>query len=453
VRVLRERVIVPSAVVEARMDRLTQASTKIGLLDHVGCGNLGDEATLEAVAGNIRRLWPNAELVAFSMNPDDTERRHGLTSHPIRRNRWSIEYKPVGTDTTFKDSVKALTRKYKAIFYPLKAASAVARVLSEVTRELWFLVSSRRSIKSLDLLIISGGGQLTERDGSWGFPYTIFKWIVLARSARVRCIFLNVGAGPLSRPLSKFFVTRALRAADYVSLRDIKSQALVRKIGFTGESRVYPDSVYSLDAATTNGSPPARRAQPIVGFAPMPYPDPDPRGYQSENDQIFYDEFIRKLAFFASWLVDQSYGLTIFGTDIGVDPLAIKDVQTALRNHHGIPSSQCNVSHSIRSTRDLLATMSGVDYVVTCRFHGVIFAHLLNKPVLAIAHHPKVTDAMTDLGLSSYCVDIRDFDPKLLAEKFASMVTNAEEIKSCMAASLTTHRERLRSQFDELFRY
>jgi polysaccharide pyruvyl transferase WcaK-like protein len=190
-----------------------------------------------------------------------------------------------------------------------------------------------------------------------------------------------------------------------------------------------------------------------VGFAPMPYPDPDPRGYQAEKDQIFYDEFIRKLAIFASWLVDQSYGLTIFGTDIGVDPLAIEDVQTALLSHHGIPSSQYSVSHSVRSTRDLLATMSGMDYVVTCRFHGVVFAHLLNKPVLAIAHHPKVMDLMTDLELSSYCVDIRDFDLKLLAEKFASMVINAEEIKSRMAASLTRNRQRLRSQFDELFRY
>jgi polysaccharide pyruvyl transferase WcaK-like protein len=94
-----------------------------------------------------------------------------------------------------------------------------------------------------------------------------------------------------------------------------------------------------------------------------------------------------------------------------------------------------------------------MDYVVTCRFHGVVFAHLLNKPVLAIAHHPKVMDLMTDLELSNYCVDIRDFDPKLLAERFASMIINAEEIRSRMATSLTRNRQRLRSQFDELFRY
>jgi len=429
---------------------MIQAATKIGLLNHVGGGNLGDDATLDAVAGNIKRRWPNVEIVAFSMNPDDTETRHGIISHPIRRNGWSIGYKPTRTESPLKRTVKALTRKYRGVFYLLKTTNAVVRLPSEMFHELSFLVSSRRKIKSFDLLIICGGGQLTEKGGPWGFPYTIFKWVVLARSAAVRCMFLNVGAGPLTHPLAKFLVTRALLAADYVSFRDDESQALVYEIGFTGESRVGPDSVYGLDLAPTNGSPLEAHARPIVGFAPMPYPDRSQ--YPTEKDQIVYNELIRKLATFASWLLSQSYALTFFGTDIGVDPMAIEDLQQALLSDHVINASQYSVNHSVRSVHDLLATISGMDYVVTCRFHGLVFAHLLNKPVLAIAHHPKVTDMMTDLELLGYCVDIRDFDVKLLVEKFASMVMNAEEIKSRMAASLTRNRQRLRSQFDELFR-
>jgi len=93
-----------------------------------------------------------------------------------------------------------------------------------------------------------------------------------------------------------------------------------------------------------------------------------------------------------------------------------------------------------------------MDYVVTCRFHGVIFAHLLNKPVLAIAHHPKVIDLMADLELSNYCVDIRHFDPDMLAERFAALVVNSEEVKRRMAVILTKKRRWLSTQFDELFR-
>jgi polysaccharide pyruvyl transferase WcaK-like protein len=240
-------------------------------------------------------------------------------------------------------------------------------------------------------------------------------------------------------------------ASDYVSFRDDNSRALAYDIGFRGEARVCPDSVYGLEVATANKSPVKGHGRPIVGFAPMPYPDRNERGYLAERDRILYDEFIRKFGIFASLLVGQSYALRVFGTDIGVDPLAIEDFQTALLSHHCIPSSHYSVNQSVNSVGDLLEAMSGTDYVVTCRFHGVVFAHLLNKPVLALAHHPKVMDLMHDLELSRYCVDIRHFDPEVLMEKFALMVSNAEEIRSRMATSLATNRRRLRSQFDELF--
>jgi polysaccharide pyruvyl transferase WcaK-like protein len=427
---------------------LAQAETKIGLLHHVGGGNLGDDATLAAVAENIQRRWPNAEITALSMNPDDTKIRHKIMSHPIQRKRWSIGYKPPGRERIIKGIVKALARKYR-IFNLLKSINAMICVPNEVFSEILFLASSRRFVKSFDVLIISGGGQLTEKDGSWAFPYTIFKWIFLARSARVRCMFLNVGAGPLTYPLSKFFVTRALMAADYVSLRDGNSRALIHEIGFNGESRVYPDCVYGLEVSTRNGGPPETRAQPIVGFAPMPYPD----GRESTAEMAQYNEFICKLANFASWLVSDSYQITMFGTDFGVDPLAIEDLKIALLSRYNVTSSKYAVNDSGVSVHALLTAMSGMDYVVTCRFHGVVFAHLLNKPVLAIAHHPKVRDLMEDLELSSYCVDIRKFDLRLLMDRFSSLVINAEEIKRRMEARLTINKARLRSQFDELFPY
>ncbi|HTF67739.1 MAG TPA: polysaccharide pyruvyl transferase family protein [Edaphobacter sp.] len=426
---------------------MPQTDTKIGLLNHVGGGNLGDDATLDAVAGNIKRRWPNAEIVALSMNPDDTERRHGIKSYDVRRNRWAIGYKATGAGAGFKARVKTLARKFRPAIYLLNATSVAIRLLGELS----FLVSSRRILKSIDLLIISGGGQLTEKDGPWGFPYTIFKWVVLAKSAGVSCVFLNVGAGPLARPLSKFFARQALRAADYVSLRDDKSRTLVHEIGFTGESRVCPDSAYGIEFVPAKSSAREGSCQSIVGFAPMPYPDPDPTGYSAERNQIVYEDFMGKLASFASWL-SRSYALALFGTDIGVDPQAIEDLQRTLLSNHGIPLPLSAVNHST-SVRDLLAAMSGMDYVVTCRFHGVIFAHLLNKPVLAIAHHPKVTKLMADLDLSSYCVDIRDFDAGSLTDRFASMVDNAEEIKFRMATRLARNRQQLRSQFDELFRF
>ena len=114
--------------------------------------------------------------------------------------------------------------------------------------------------------------------------------------ANVTRVFLNVGAGPLTQPLSKFFVRRALRMADYASFRDEESRALVRQIGFGGRSQVVRDSVYSLESPVLEGSRGCRgRDRRLVGLAPMPYCDP--RVFP-EKDQAVYDEFIGKLGLF-----------------------------------------------------------------------------------------------------------------------------------------------------------
>ena len=428
-------------------------SQKIGLLHHIGGGNLGDDATQDAVLHNIKRRWPRAVLIGLSVNPDDTRKRHGIPSYAIRRKTWTLGYTVGRAEATVKEKMKRVVRRYPFLFTLLRAIhTVVIRMPREFSHEVLFLGVAFRILRSFDLLIINGGGQLTEWGGPWDFPYTIFKWTFLARSANVRCVFLNVGAGPLTHRVSKFFVRRALSFADYASFRDEESRTLVHQIGFRGRSRVFPDSAYSLELPAPNrSSRTRRRGRPIVGIAPMPYCDP--RVFH-EKDQLVYDRLIRKLGLFASWLVRNDYSVALFGSDIGIDPLAIADLQSALKSDHGIAGdgdSHCIIKEAVSSLEELLAQMSSMDYVVTCRFHGVIFAHLLNKPVIAISHHPKVATLMSDIGLDKYCVDIRTFDLNLLTATFTAAVRNSKEIKDRMAERLGCYRRELTSQFDDLF--
>jgi len=64
---------------------MSRAYKKIGLLDHLGGGNLGDDVTLDAVMQNIKRRWPHAVIMGFSLNPSDTQKRHGIQSYAIRK--------------------------------------------------------------------------------------------------------------------------------------------------------------------------------------------------------------------------------------------------------------------------------------------------------------------------------------------------------------------------------
>ena len=418
---------------------MEQRHQRIALLHHTGGGNLGDDATMEVVLRNIGERWPEAKVTVFSMNPDDTVKRHGIPSYPIRRHTWKIGYKSANMEEN-QGSNHGLLNRLGTTRNPW------IRLPRAIVGEINFLIVSLKRLRSFDLLIIGGGGQLSERSGPWGFPYAIFIWVLMARAARVKCVFLNVGAGPLRHPLSRLFVKCALFAADYVSFRDVQSQALAMNIGFTGESQVFPDSVYDYKVSIPGVSS-GRRSQQIVGIAPMPYPFCDPREHLSDK-QAIYEDLTAKIAKFAASLVQRSYSLELFGSDYGADPSAIDDLRTVLRESHNIVTPEYA---RVDSVRELLSRMSAMDYVVTCRFHGVVFAHLLNKPVLAISHHPKVASLMNTLGFSEYCFDIEKFDPEQLTDAFESMVRNADEIRSSMAASLAYQKTKLEAQFDNLF--
>jgi polysaccharide pyruvyl transferase WcaK-like protein len=409
------------------------SAPRIALLHHTGGGNLGDDASLASVLHNIKQRWPQASVAAFSMNPGDTQRRHGIPAYPLRRHTW-------GSESAAEDSKGAsgLTQWFRTTRNP--AVRLPRAVLSEAA----FLLKCRRRIEDFDLLILAGGGQLTERSGPWAFPYAILSWLLIAKSAGKRCILLNVGAGPLTRKLARRFARYALEIADYVSFRDEDSLALAREIGFRGESQVFPDNVYALEVPACSARGPERG--PVVGIAPMDYPVDPPF---DDNREAVYQDLISRLATFGSILASQSYSIALFGTDVGADPAAIRDLGAKLESEHRVVAA---ANPDPVSVDDLLRQMAALDYVVTCRFHGVVFAHLLNKPVLAISPHAKVTSLMEALGLAEYCVDIRSFDPAVLAKIFDRMVRNRSDIQARMAATAGKFREQLNAQFDELWR-
>lgn len=435
---------------EARMNARLQVPKKIGLLNHMGGGNLGDDATQTVVMHNIRKRWPACEIVGLSMNPADTQARHGIPSYPIRRQTWGFSPSPIRSTATFKTKLKRAVSKYRPLLSLLEAANTVAaRIRNRLLDEPSFLIKSFRIARSLDLLIISGGGQLLDSwGGPWNFPYTIFKWVLLAKLSRAKCYFINVGAGPLAHPLAKRFVKYAVRFADYVSFRDEQSQSLVGKIGFRGSAHVVSDCVYGLDLQESGLNRVAGPSDPIVGISPMAYCDP--RIYWDPN-QVIYQRLLRELALFGAWLTSHNHRVRLFSTDIRFDEQTIEELKVALKKSACTIKPGSILHDSISTGEDLLSQLRPLEYLVTCRYHGVVFAHLMNIPVLALSHHAKVATLMQDFGLSEYCLDIRAFDSDLLRSTFTRLVDNRDDIKARMAKTVASYRSALSAQFDALF--
>jgi len=271
---------------------------------------------------------------------------------------------------------------------------------------------------------------------------------LLARICSVRRLVLNVGAGPLRHPLSIFFVRRSLRAADYVSFRDANSETLTKRIGFRGESQVVADNVYSLEVPKCYTNSRGSANGSVVGLSPMAYCDPR---FYYRKDQRLYSGFIDKMAVFAAGLIDRGFRVVLFSSDIVFDRQAILELKQSIRARIQAPSNNCVTDEPVNTTEEIFARISSMDYVVTCRFHGVVFAHLLKKPVLAVSHHDKVASLMKDIGLTDYCIDIDRFEPAAALDKFELLVKHASSITARMADKLVHYRAELGRQFDRLF--
>ncbi len=418
---------------------------KIGLLDHMGYGNLGDAATQDVVIAAIRQRLPKAELIGFSLVPDDTTKRHGIPCFPIRRWVPSPQKKGNSSDerASLKSRLKLFLKSVPFVYVPAKNSL-------EFLREIAFWMRSYRILRSIDLLIISGGGQLDDVwDGPWLQAYTVFKFSLLAKLARKELYFLNVGAGKLKHPFSQFFAKWAVRLADYRSFRDQDSQERMRTLGVKTGMPVYPDSVYALEVADYLKGAASGTGMPIVGLNPMGFCDPRiwPR-----KDNSLYQDYLEKMTRFATWLFDQGYKLRVFSTDPAVDRYAIDDLQTRLSSRLSSPELVRQVFEpASESVESVLRQMSEFDFVVTSKYHGIVFSHVLAKPVISLSYHRKMDFAMQAMGQGHFNADIGSFEVDWLIKAFRSLVDECRSIKSVSAAAVETYAAKLSQQFDSLF--
>ena len=425
---------------------------KIGILSPSGTGNLGDEATVAVLIQEIRSRYPQAEIYGLTANPDDTRERHGIAAYPARNNTRTQRSPaiPNGPRDTISirrtDLIKACFKNIPLFFAGLKALQTAPGLLANTIGEVAFLTRSFRRVRGTNLLIVAGSGQLCDNFyGVWGFPYTLLKWSVLARLSGARLAYLSCGAGPIDSPLSRIFIKAALRLSDYRSFRDAGSSKLVEKIGVSGTNPVFPDLVFSSKLSANGGSAGKSR---IVAINPFPHCD---HRYWPVNEPEAYSSYVNRLASVASWLINHNYTVLFFPTQIRADVLVIEDVKRILMKDPTLDLRQRLVVRTTSTFQDLIAQLAAADMVVASRFHGVLISFLLNKPVLALSHHPKVDNLMRDMGQSDFVLDIGTFDSKTVASRIVALESRSHLIKQQIKFNVAACQRKLDSQYKDVF--
>lgn len=448
----RRRGTVPSrqaqSVPEERNERgsvgLTNSKAlRIGLLDHMGYGNLGDAATQDVAIANIRKRLPDTTLIGFSFVPSDTTARHGIPCYPIRR--WYPKSIKTGDSSAAVNGNKSRVKEFIKSF---PFAQRLVKPILEFGHQVLFLARSYRAVRTLDVLIISGGGQLTDLwRGPWSHPYSVFQFCLFAKLAGRKLYILNVGAGPLDHRLSKFFAKHAVQLADYCSFRDDESQALIHSLGVKSKTHVYPDLAYALQIEEIVKSTLHDSSVPVVGLNPIGFCDP--RNW-ARKDEAIYRKYLQKIVRFSVWLLQQGYILRIFTNEASLDKYVIEDLRAELRLGT-TPEMFGRISWSTSETvNEVLREMSEFDFVVTSKYHGIVFSQVLGKPVISLSYHMKMDSAMQALGQERFNANIEGFDVDWLINAFRLLLEESEGIRWKSATVVKEYAARLSQQFDRL---
>ena len=396
---------------------------RIALLTPYSGANLGDASIQDAIIANLRLRLPNPQFSGLTLNGDNFVARHGTDAFPLyasrlllyRSNHRSVtdprhagsSAGPVSASRLTSSLVRLLGRA------PLLGSClrAVHSLAERVSGELLHCIRGYRFLRTHHLLIVSGGGQLDEEwGGPWGHPFALFKWAVLAQIARVPYAIASVGVCKINSAGCRFFLSAALRMAQYRSYRDKNSREIAAGLlqGAAGDP-VVPDMAFSLPSSEL--PPPAgirsiSRGRPIVAISPIAHAKPSSSAYE---DAALYDRYLQEMAHVASQLLQRDYFLVIVCSSVGDDDRVVPEILQRLDNESKQRAAQQIHVPGIQTWKDLVACLQEVDFLIASRLHSAILCFVAQKPTVAISFDPKVDWVMEDLGQTDYLLQIRDF--------------------------------------------
>ena len=433
---------------------------RIALLTPYTGGNLGDAAIQDAAIANLRLRLPDAQFAGITLNCSNFLEKHGSAAFPlvgagIPFFHMDAESVVCTEGSKYHGALQgrignALRNMPEAIKKYLKKTSSWLKIIESEFRH---SVEGYRFLRTQDLLLVSGGGQLDEEyGGAWGLPFALFKWCILARLAGIPCAMVSVGAGKIALPASRRFISGALRICCYRSFRETKSRAIAASIVSRAiDDPVVPDLAFSLPpdaelSSTAGGIREMAGGRPVVAISPMAYAKPV---NWPTPDQALHDRYVQQMARILACLARRGCFIVIVCSSLGDDETVIPDIVGRLDD---------DVRHSlqgqihfpkIKTWRDLVAVLRDADCLIASRLHGTILGFVAQIPAVAISVDPKVDWVMEDLHQSDYLLHIRDFT----ADDVLDAIDRIIDARDTLVERIASYRRAVLSSSDSARQY
>jgi len=427
------------------------SSPRIALLDSYHGSNLGDASIQDAMVANIGLRLPSAEFYGITLNSENFVDQHGVGAFPLVARyipSYGMSHGRYAVDLRESENPRKVVFWGREIKRTLKRVPVLRRclpVLAIIPREIFHIVAGYRFLRRIDLLVVSGGGQLNEEwGGAWGHPFALFKWAVLARTARVPYAFASVGSGYVISTAARVFVSAALRMACYRSYRDKNTRELATGLmGRVTADPVVPDLAFSLSSSEllrTGAIGEIAQGKTVIAISPIAYAKP---GFWSFDDGALYDRYVQEMAQVISLLLGRGCFLVIVCSSLGHDETVILDLLARLddESKHRL-DGQMHIP-KITTWKHLVAALRDVDLLIASRLHSTILGFMSQTPTLAISCEPKVDWVMEDVGQTDYLLQFRDFTSRDVIEALDRL----QLCKHVVLQQIASYRQRMASVF------
>ncbi|MCW2930525.1 MAG: rane protein [Actinomycetia bacterium] len=400
-----------------KRDRASRRDTapRVGLFGGLGMGNIGNDASMEAILGFLRASHPEAVIDAMCPGPDVVRDRFGVQASPMSWYRFTAS----GSAAV---ALKLLGKGIDAV-----------RVAAWVRRH--------------DAVIIPGMGifEAALPVRASGEPYMLSVVGIAGRLTGTKVAYVSVGAAPINQRAVRLLFGLAARLAFYRSFRDAGSRETMRQWGIdVARDQVYPDLAFALPAPEPGPGDPR-----VVCVGVMDYHGSnDDRPRAAEIREAYVAEmksFVRRL------LADARSVRLLVGDTNGSDGEVVAEILADVRLAMPDLAPDRLIAQSVASLGDVMRAMVPAGSVVAIRFHNIVASLMLGKPTIAISYGRKHDAIMADSGVAEFCCPVNGLSEDGLLRRFTELESRSPEVRRILATRKSDNEKLLAEQFERLW--
>jgi polysaccharide pyruvyl transferase WcaK-like protein len=381
-----------------------------------GVGNFGNEASLRAAQDAFREITPSADQLCICADPATVEAEHDIPAFSIRSGR----------------------RRHQTVI-----GGQVRRAVMRAASEPLGWVNAIRLLRRVDAVVVPGTGILDDFGvRPWQMPYDLFRWAVCTRLAGAKLVYLSIGAGPICSRWSRVLMRASVRLANYCSYRDETSRRFMSSIGRdVTRDPVYPDLAFTLPVPSADEAP----MEKTIAIGVMSYYGWSGRSADRED---IHQSYLHRVTALCSSLLAAGYRLRLLSGE-NSDAATVARLKTSLELRH--PGSSERVETREMGAIDaVMDAIAGTELVIATRFHNVVAALMMNRPVISLGYAAKNQDLLERMGLKELSFGVEDFEPDAVAEKVDGVLANAKAHRKNLSFRNAEYRALLHDQYERV---